>query len=123
MLLPSITLEQHYFYRGLSCGVFKVARYLTQEQALGLMGYPGSTDMLTSARFVLQSVPIKSLVQPFPRIHPVSNSFGPIIVDHTPSAGMTVIADGRHRYWDAVDAGQTHIMAWVGDKAVIEPKP
>ena len=124
MLLPmrrekaTQTPEWLYFTVGLSCGAFSVAEMLTAAQVLTLMGYPGRDGLIRSSIFRLKSVELKSLTRPHPRLTPNTRSFGPIIVDKQIGAERIIVVDGRHRYWDALDFGWTHLPAWVGDEAI-----
>jgi pantetheine-phosphate adenylyltransferase len=86
-----------------------------------------NVEVISSETFHLKTIQIDSVTPTGTRFLPCSHSLGPIIVDLKTAdlaaidsnkiLGDVVIIEGKHRWLDAKDRGETTIQAWVGEKA------
>jgi len=88
---------------------------------------PFPYDVVVSQKFYLKRININSVKPLGKRYIPSSQSLGPIIVDANEvlgdesslgELGPVIVIEGKHRWLDAKEAGETKILAYVGEKAL-----
>lgn len=88
---------------------------ISKSQAMSVMSYDTTKEMINSDWFYLKEVDIDCFYES-KRYLKKSESVGPIIADYCYS--QVLILDGSHRWLDAKSRGATTIKAWIGEKAL-----
>ena len=104
----------------------RFAGTVTAEQVRNMLD-PFPYNVVVSEKYHLRPISIHSVQPTGDRYLSASQSLGPIIVDanevliNTPygkDLGPAIIIEGKHRWLDAKDRGESKIWAWVGEKAL-----
>jgi hypothetical protein len=115
-------MKTHY-ERMVDNGLIIYPRALDANQVREMLD-PFPFDMVESEIFHLKWIPINSVGPTGERYLPCSQSLGPIIVDLNVKLTDSrygnfekyIIIEGKHRWLDAKERGDTRILAWVGEK-------
>jgi pantetheine-phosphate adenylyltransferase len=115
-----------FFKQAVSWGFFQYAAEVDEHQVRGMLD-PVPIDLVVSKKFKLMEVETAKLKPTGPQYLPCSQSLGPIIVEANEVLskhptytvkGPVVVIEGKHRWIEAVERGDTKILAWVGEKAI-----
>ncbi len=130
---PWLNDQAAYVARAVDNDMIRYEEEITADQVRYMLDF-AFVDVVASEKYVLKWIAIDSVRPTGGRYLPCSKSVGPIIVDYNQLPGPlgkdvigpAIVIEGKHRWLDAKDKGETRILAWVGEKAipfVTEPAP
>jgi pantetheine-phosphate adenylyltransferase len=122
---PWLDSQNVYFSKAVAAGLINLADTIDADQVKAMLD-PTPVDVVASDKFHLKKINIGSVQPTGNRYIPCSRSLGPIIVDlnilpnplDSKSIGPAIVIEGKHRWLDARERGETTIAAWVGEKAL-----
>lgn len=119
--------ERQFFGKMADNGFIKFAGKVTASQVRKMLD-PFPVSVIDSDVFHLTNIPIDSVTPTGAKYLPRSHSLGPIIVDKKTDdladydvrgvLGECLVIEGKHRWFEAKERGDTHIWAWVGERAL-----
>ncbi len=99
----------------------RFAKTVSARQVRAMLD-PFPYDVVVSETFHLREIPIDYVKPTGAKYLSQSESLGPIIVDANEVLdeflGPVIVIEGKHRWFDAKERGDTKIWAWVGEKAL-----
>jgi pantetheine-phosphate adenylyltransferase len=117
---------KNFHNKSIENGFISYASKVSATQVQSMLDFC-NVEVISSETFHLKTIQIASVTPTGTRFLPCSHSLGPIIVDLKTAdldaidskkvLGDVVIIEGKHRWLDAKDRGETTIQAWVGEKA------